>query len=431
MSDVHTNDLVTKSNRFIEANYKLGAQEQKVILLLASKIQPSDDDFKPYTFSIKEFAKLINVKGEYLYSDLRKITLNLLSKPFEIFINDTLIQTNWLMEASYRDGTVSLKFNSFLKPYLLQLKREFTSYRLSNIVTLKSAYSIRLYELLKQYETIGTRSFDLATIRKVLGVEDIYPVYANFKNRVIIPAQKELAKKTDISFEFTEEKAGRKVNKLIFKIYPNHQEKKTTGTKSKSAKTGEKSKANRTSKKSKSVSSQESSSNYSTFIDHITILCKEYDFDFDLDTIKNWEQYGIDQVSKVLREVYEDRDNLIFLIPEIKLRLLDSKQNNKAPKNEKATDTKQTKVSKRKKATSSKQLEIIIETAIDEIIERFSKSTDVVSKSVIRESFIELVQDKSEMTYEDTNKIFKQYEEILIKKIRDNSGINLSKRSKK
>lgn len=425
MSDVHTNDLVTKSNRFIEANYKLGAQEQKVILLLASKIQPSDDDFKPYTFSIKEFAKLINVKGEYLYSDLRKITLNLLSKPFEIFINDTLIQTNWLMEASYKDGTVSLKFNSFLKPYLLQLKREFTSYRLSNIVTLKSAYSIRLYELLKQYETIGTRSFDLATIRKVLGVEDIYPVYANFKNRVIIPAQKELAKKTDISFEFTEEKAGRKVNKLIFKIYPNHQE---TGTKSKSAKTGEKRKSTRTSKKSKPVSSQQSPS---TFIDQVTNLCKEYDFDIDQDTMTNWEPYGIDLVSKILKEVYEEKDNLIFLIPEIRLRLLDSKQNNKVPKKEKFTDKKQIKTSKEKKATTSKQLENIIEAAFNEVIKSFSKTTDVVSRSVIQGAFIEHVQDKIEITYEDANEIFKQYEEKLIKNIRDAARMNVQKRIRK
>ncbi|MED1790979.1 replication initiation protein [Brevibacillus laterosporus] len=422
MSDVHTNDLVTKSNRFIEANYKLGAQEQKVILLLASKIQPSDDDFKPYTFSIKEFAKLINVKGEYLYSDLRKITLNLLSKPFEIFINDTLIQTNWLMEASYRDGTVSLKFNSFLKPYLLQLKREFTSYRLSNIVTLKSAYSIRLYELLKQYETIGTRSFDLATIRKVLGVEDIYPVYANFKNRVIIPAQKELAKKTDISFEFTEEKAGRKVNKLVFKIFPNHQENRPTSTRRKSA---------NNSPKSKSDPSQQSASQLPTFIDHVTDLCREYGFDIDVVTIKSWEPYGIDQVSKVLKEVYDKRDDIIFLTPEIRMRLSASKKETKASKKEKTTDSKKIKASKKAKATDSKQIEKLIDAAIEETLKAFMRSTEVVSKGVVKGFFIDYVQEKIEMTYEDAKKIFMQYEEALMTKIRENTGIkNVSKRTR-
>nr|WP_245998278.1 replication initiation protein [Siminovitchia terrae] len=45
-------NIVTKSNVLIEANYKLGVVEQKIILVLASNIQPSDDDFKTYTLPI-------------------------------------------------------------------------------------------------------------------------------------------------------------------------------------------------------------------------------------------------------------------------------------------------------------------------------------------------------------------------------------------
>jgi hypothetical protein len=37
--------IVRKSNRLIEASYKLTLQEQRIILLLASMINPTDKDF--------------------------------------------------------------------------------------------------------------------------------------------------------------------------------------------------------------------------------------------------------------------------------------------------------------------------------------------------------------------------------------------------
>ena len=74
---------------------------------------------------------------------------------------------------------------------------------------LKSSYAIRIYELLKQYEKLQERTFLLDELRKMLGAEDIYPAYGNFKQRVLLPAQKELKKKTDISFEIEEIKKGR------------------------------------------------------------------------------------------------------------------------------------------------------------------------------------------------------------------------------
>ena len=100
----------------------------------------------------------------------------------------------------------------------MELKREFTSYKLENVVKLKSSYAIRIYELLKQYEKLEERSFFLRDLRKILGAEDIYPAYGNFKQRVLIPAQQELKRKTDINFEIEEIKVGRKVERVKFVI---------------------------------------------------------------------------------------------------------------------------------------------------------------------------------------------------------------------
>lgn len=226
--EARINHLVTKSNKLIEANYKLGVVEQKIILCLASNINPSDSDFQTYKFAIKEFHKLLGLKGTPKYTELRQITKDLMQKVFEIRIDKKVIQVSWLSYVAYNEteGTIDIRFDPFLRPYLLELKREFTSYKLENIVKLNSSYAIRIYELLKQYEKLQERTFLLADLRKMLGVEDIYPAYGNFKQRVLLPAQKELQKKTDITFKIEEIKIGRRVDKIKFTITP---EKKTIG----------------------------------------------------------------------------------------------------------------------------------------------------------------------------------------------------------
>jgi hypothetical protein len=106
-----------------------------------------------------------------------------------------------------------------MKPYLLQLKERFTTYRLKEVIQLKSSFSIRIYELLKQYEKIGERIFLLETLKASLGIGPTeYSLYGDFKRRVLLVAQSEVAEKTDISFKFKEIKEGRKVVKIKFII---------------------------------------------------------------------------------------------------------------------------------------------------------------------------------------------------------------------
>jgi plasmid replication initiation protein len=215
--------LITKSNALVEANYKLGVLEQKIILMLASKLQPSDTEFKTYSLSVNEFAKLLGISSKSKYEEIRKITYALVKKGFEVRVDNRVHQVSWLSSVTYNEneGTVDLRFDPFLKPYLLELKSHFTSYRLENVIKLKSSYSIRLYELLKQYERVKERTFELSRLREMLGIEDMYPVYGNFKQRVLLRAQEELKAKTDISFELEEIKRGRKVAKLKFIILQN------------------------------------------------------------------------------------------------------------------------------------------------------------------------------------------------------------------
>ncbi len=215
---IKENNIISKSNTLIEANSRLNLVEQKILLCLASNIQPGDRNFKTYTFPIKQFHNLLDLSGATKYTELNKIAKELLSKVIEIEIRGKLIQVSWISSAIYNKnkGTIDLCFNPVLKTFLLELSSNFTSYKLTNVIKLKSTYSIRIYELLKQYEHIRERTISLESLRYYLDAIDVYPNYANFKQRVLKHSQKELNQKTDISFEFEEIKSGRKVQRIKF-----------------------------------------------------------------------------------------------------------------------------------------------------------------------------------------------------------------------
>lgn len=218
------NKLVRKSNFLVEAAYKLSAVEQKIILVLASMIKLGDREFAPYSMEIRKMSHFIGLDTKADYAYLKDVTKALMEKVFVIRTPESVIQTHWLSSAEYfpGSGVVEFTFDPKLKPFLLQLKERFTTYRLHDVVQLRSAFSIRLYELLKEYEKVGTRAFEVLDLKKILGLDDNqYPLYADFKKRVIVPAQKELAARTDITFTFEEIKTGRAITKLRFLIKTN------------------------------------------------------------------------------------------------------------------------------------------------------------------------------------------------------------------
>lgn len=86
---------------------------------------------------------------------------------------------------------------------------------------LQSSYSVRIYELLKQYEKIGKRTFSIDDLKETLAVMDKYPLYANFKQRIIMKAQEDLEAFTDIRFTFEEIKKGRSIHSIVFNIRSN------------------------------------------------------------------------------------------------------------------------------------------------------------------------------------------------------------------
>jgi plasmid replication initiation protein len=236
--------LVVKANQIIEASFRLTLQEQRIILYMASQIKSDDEDFRPIRLSVSEFANIIEVQDpNYVY--MQQITRQLLEKVMTIRQDRSGLQIGWLSSAEYfyGQGYVELEFSPKLKPYLLQLKERFTKLRLQHAIRLNHSYSVRFYELLKQYESIGWRYFELKELMRILGIEEgEYKLYAHFKARVLKPVKEEFDEKyskgeLDFTFDFEEVKESRKVIGIRFVILKTKQLESEVQDKSETSKT--------------------------------------------------------------------------------------------------------------------------------------------------------------------------------------------------
>lgn len=108
-----------------------------------------------------------------------------------------------------------------MKPFLLQLKQNFTSYELLWTLHFKSKYTIRLYELVKSihFHDLADyqRRYSVDELKRLLGGER-YKEYRDFKRRVLVPSVKEINQYSDKDVAFDEVRRGRKVIEVEFRV---------------------------------------------------------------------------------------------------------------------------------------------------------------------------------------------------------------------
>lgn len=221
------NKIVRKSNDLVEAQYSLSIWEMRVFLKMMSMINKDDTDFKQYRVELGDFIKEFGLeKNKQAYSLLKEGARGLLKKI--VIISKQLedgstehLETPMVVGMAHnidKNSYIKLSFHPAMKPYLLELQSRFMTYDISNVMKLPSPYSIRLYELAKQYVRIGRRVVPLDELKRILDVENKYSKYAHFKQKVLRKAMTDISKYTDIDLDFTEVKEGRRVARLEFII---------------------------------------------------------------------------------------------------------------------------------------------------------------------------------------------------------------------
>ena len=212
--------IVKKSNLLIQkSRFSLSLQEQKLILFIISKIKPQDREFQEYSFTVKEFCELCNIdytSGKN-YGDIKTAIKTLADKSVWVNIDGADVLLRWVEKAKIKDNIISIRIDNDLKPYLLELNKNFTMYELFWTLHFKSKYSIRLYELIKSIHFDNsrpyTRIFKFEELRDLLGAENYD--YSNFKLRVLDVAVKEVS---DLSDEYVEYRVVKRNKRKVEEI---------------------------------------------------------------------------------------------------------------------------------------------------------------------------------------------------------------------
>ncbi|MGB3223161.1 MAG: replication initiation protein [Desulforhopalus sp.] len=229
-SKFNKSPIVVQSNKLVESRYILSVNEQRLVFAVASMIHPDDVDFYPYEIKIRDLATILNIDLNNAYKNADRLTDQLMQRVLVIPEDDGPLKVGWVSSCKYNNkkGTISFSFDPHLKPYLLQLKRDFTQSKLSILAQFQSIYSIRIYQLLKQYKKIGYRVFEVDDLKEILGIDKgKYSQFKQFRQWVLNQAKKEFEKKNeagfplcDLTFKLETIREGRNIARLKFIIIP-------------------------------------------------------------------------------------------------------------------------------------------------------------------------------------------------------------------
>ena len=207
---VKHNDLV---NEKPDQPYTLN--QLKLICHLIANIKPNEEDFTKKQVSIKEL-NFID-ENTYNHNYFKEEFVRLLEMPFQIPEDEGW--TNWFSYLKYKNGVIEYRFDPALKPFLLNLKENFTSYHLSNVMNLKSNYAILTFELLAQARNQGYRNITIKEYRELLKIPDSY-LNADIL-RLLKKVQKEIKDRTNLQFDFAFKKMGKAFHSINFVVKNN------------------------------------------------------------------------------------------------------------------------------------------------------------------------------------------------------------------
>ena len=217
MEDKKEEYMVVKHNSLINARSDLiyTSNQLKLICHLIAHIKPTDTNFETKEVSLRELGFV--GKDSYNYTRFKEEFLQLLTMPFQL--PGTKGWTNWFSYLEYENGVIIYRFDPALKPFLLNLKGNFTEYYLSNVMNLKSNYAILTFELLAQARNQGYRNITIKEYRELLKIPDSY-LNADIL-RLLKKVQKEIRERTNLQFNFAMKKMGKPFHSINFVLLNN------------------------------------------------------------------------------------------------------------------------------------------------------------------------------------------------------------------
>lgn len=225
------NYVVMANNMLMHSASNLTLDELKLLRFIIMQTKKGDKELYEFELSAKDFAKLleVNIKTNDLYKRLQTMVKHLMQEV--IYIGDDSqkkwVMFHWVDVCRYDNGKVTIKISDELKPFLVELRGNFTRYQLSEIISFKSSYAIRIYEILNSYMNENNLPYADNAIEISISVEELrkntdtvnkFERYSSFKTYVVDTALREINEKSKYHVTATPYKSGKAVKGFDFLI---------------------------------------------------------------------------------------------------------------------------------------------------------------------------------------------------------------------
>ena len=218
MSEVFETAIVEKRNVLNELrSNNMTLQELRFFSIYLSKINPRDISTRLVRFPLDDFRRIMGLGSDmnitHFKYTIRHILQQIVEVPnengsgytaFQLFKRAKVEkdkQDEWYVEFDAHDDALPLMFD---------FKNRYFKYELWNALRLKSTNQVRMYEILKQYESLGQRELTIKELRDLLGIAaNEYDRWERFRVRVLDSCQQALKETTDICYTYERGRVGK------------------------------------------------------------------------------------------------------------------------------------------------------------------------------------------------------------------------------
>lgn len=224
-----SNRSVSMSNLIVNAAHSLNLSEKRLVSAAMAKLDSlaKKTSGKPIRITAVEFAECFGVDERTAYDQLKKggntLFNRYITRVHQTSKGEVVEKIRWVDRIAYQNGEgfIEMNFTDHVAPYLVDLEKRFTTYKLEQTRALRSIHSWRLYENLKRWETTGKWIVEIDEFHRVMESSKSYQEnFAQLRKWVIEPAVKELREVNGLDIEWMPRKTGRKVTRLVFVFEP-------------------------------------------------------------------------------------------------------------------------------------------------------------------------------------------------------------------
>lgn len=223
------NEMLVQSNTITQARYEFTKIEKRIIYRIIKEIRKQYVTGELQSNLFNELVVCLTFKDlqevsentQLVYKSIRTLK----TRSYEFDNDEEWLILGIINKARHikTKGTWEITVDREMVAQFVELAKNYTEYSLTVAMSLRSEYSQRLYEYCSQFRSSGGFRMKVQDMKEKMRLVKKYDRYAGFKKYVLDVALKELKElykqgQCDLYFEYSEEKNGRTVETLRFKI---------------------------------------------------------------------------------------------------------------------------------------------------------------------------------------------------------------------